>query len=103
MGVLFMNDYKFQPGDRVIAVRRENFAEVKNGETGTVIGYRKGVFDNLVAVEWDRKKSSRHNEEGAGREGHCWRVNEECLELIGESDSEEFEFDAVDIADYFCV
>lgn len=85
-----MNDLKIGDRVRIIskvkvnkALFKEGGAKIKVGMTGTV----KGLMQNNVGIEFNNYVSG-HNGSWGGKDGHCWWVEDKCLEKIEEMDTE---------------
>lgn len=63
----------FNIGDRV-RYSGSSDAWMENGETGTVVGCKDGYNGEIVNVEWDTRRSHRHDCGGKCRDEHGWNV-----------------------------
>ena len=86
-----MNNLKI--GDRVKVISRvkvkkalfkDGGAKIKVGMTGTV----KGLMQNNVGIEFNNYVNG-HSGSWGGKDGHCWWVEDKCLEKIEETDTKE--------------
>lgn len=80
-----MEDTKFRVGDRVRATR-ESWGTIKAGDLGTVIPNLPGHHNALV--EFDDNVSG-HDGGGQGKDGHCWWLSDDDIELVHEAPTPE--------------
>lgn len=73
---------KFKVGDRVKLLSAD-FGSTEVGDLGTIIV----VDGDCIAVEFD--KACGGHDCGCGKDGHCWWVYRETVELIAEEPKEE--------------
>ena len=81
-----MINYDFQPGDRIRYIGSEDLWKLNAGELGTFLGYYK-ENSAVALIEWDRRSDTFHNNNGIGRDNHCWNVLAKSIKLIESIDS----------------
>lgn len=72
----------FIPGQRVKYISKYSFM-IEYGETGTIVPNPWGVMTTAnVSVDWDKKKTERHDCCGNARNNHGWCVSKRDIEII---------------------
>jgi ribosomal protein L24 len=77
MGTTGIDNFKI--GDRVIIPNGYYRVDLA-GEKGTVVEVE--VDDEYLTIEFDKRRGGHQGRNGLNKDGHCWHVHPEDVELL---------------------